>query len=73
VLGGVIVLGGVLVLRGIAAAYVSACEANAQVNPIVAHFEAFFAALGAGCGVRAFLEMMAALHIPLCLQYNREG
>jgi hypothetical protein len=39
---------GVLVFRTIAAADVAAGEAQAQVDPVVAHFQALFAAVGAG-------------------------
>jgi hypothetical protein len=40
------VFGGVLVFGGITAADVSAFEAEAKVNPSVAHFQAFFATGG---------------------------
>jgi hypothetical protein len=33
---------GVLVLRGVAAAYMAATEAEPQVNPLIARFQAFF-------------------------------
>ena len=39
-------VGSVLVLRGIAAAHVAAFAAQSQVNPAVAHLQAFLAALG---------------------------
>jgi hypothetical protein len=39
---------GVAVLRGVATAYVAALEAEAQVDPGVAGFEAFLAAAGVG-------------------------
>ncbi len=53
VLGGVEMFGGVLVFRGIAAAHFSAFQAEPQVHPGVADFEAFFAALGV-CGFTPF-------------------
>jgi hypothetical protein len=43
---GMEMFGGVLVLGGVAAAHVAAFSAETQVNPTVAHFQAFFAALG---------------------------
>jgi hypothetical protein len=43
VIRGVEVLGGVFVLRRIATADVPADQAQSQVDPRVAHFEAFFA------------------------------
>ena len=46
--GGVEVLGSVFVLRAIAATYVAAHQANAQVHPTIPHFEALFASSGAG-------------------------
>jgi hypothetical protein len=45
VLGGVKVFGGVFVLGRIAAANVSAAQAQAQVDPFIAHLQAFFAAI----------------------------
>jgi hypothetical protein len=42
----VVVLGGVLVLGTVAAAHVAARQAQPQVDPGVAHFQAFFAAGG---------------------------
>src|SRR5579872_7073866 len=47
-LGLVEVFGGMLVLRRIAAAHVPAAETFPQMDPGVAHLEAFFAALAAG-------------------------
>src|SRR5438309_1360498 len=46
-LGGVRVLGGVLVLRGVAAADVTATQAQSQVHPLVADGQAFLAAVAA--------------------------
>jgi len=37
---------GVLVFRGVATTDVAAAQTQAQMNPSVAHLEAFFAALG---------------------------
>jgi hypothetical protein len=45
---------GVLVFRTIAAADVAAGEAQAEVDPVVAHFQALLAALPAGCDVPDF-------------------
>jgi len=42
-LGGMEVFCGVLVLRGIAAPHVATGETEAEVDPRIAHFEAFFA------------------------------
>ena len=50
---------GVLVFRTIAAADVAAGEAEAQMNPVVAHFQALFAAVGAGRDISNFFQMMA--------------
>ena len=44
--GGMEMFRGVLVLGGVAAAHVAAFAAETQVNPAVAHLQAFFAALG---------------------------
>ena len=46
--GCVEMFGGVLVLRAVTAADVTACAAQAQVHPGVAHGEAFFAAIAVG-------------------------
>jgi hypothetical protein len=46
VFGGMKMFGGVLVFGGIATADVAAFEAQAQVDPGVAHFQAFFTAAG---------------------------
>ena len=62
VLGAVEVLGGVLVLRGVAAAYVSALEAGAEVNPGVAQGYAFVADVGFGGGVVGVAEVFAEGH-----------
>jgi hypothetical protein len=37
---------GVLVFRGVATAHVAAAQTQAEMNPGVAHLEAFFTALG---------------------------
>jgi hypothetical protein len=45
VLGGVKVFGGVLILGRIAATDVAATQAQAQVDPFIAHLQALFAAV----------------------------
>jgi hypothetical protein len=57
VLGLMEMLGGVCVLRGIAAAYVAALHAQAEMNPGVAHFYAFFAAVGVRCHFANLIQM----------------
>jgi hypothetical protein len=56
------VFGGVLVFGGITAADVSAFEAEAKVNPGVAHFQAFFATGGARDHFVGAREMCAGRH-----------
>jgi hypothetical protein len=53
-------LRGVLVFGGIAAAHVSADQAQAQVYPCVAHFQAFFAA------ARVWLDVPNLIHVRAC-------
>jgi hypothetical protein len=65
VLGGVKVLGGVLILGGIAAAHVAAFQAGAQVDPGIAHLEAFLASFGARFYSWTLLQVMARLHVSL--------
>jgi hypothetical protein len=50
----------VLVLRRIAAAHMPAREAQPQVNPGVAHLEAFLAAFPAGRDFANFLDVLAS-------------
>ena len=50
---------GVLVFRAVTAADVAAGEAQAQVNPVIAHLQALLAALAAGVDIVNFLEMGA--------------
>ena len=58
-------LGGMLVLRRIAAAHVAAATAETQMDPGVAHFEAFLAAMGSRPDVAHLIEMCAStLHTP---------
>jgi hypothetical protein len=47
-LGRVEMLGGMCILRRIAATYVSAEQAHAQMHPGIAHFQAFLATLRLG-------------------------
>ena len=56
------VFGGVLVFGGITAADVSAFEAEAKVNPGVAHFQAFFATGGVRGHFVEVREMCAGRH-----------
>jgi hypothetical protein len=49
--------GGVFIFRGVAAAYVSADQTHAEVDPTVAGFEALFAALGMGMDVLDLIEV----------------
>jgi hypothetical protein len=51
--------GGVLVLRRIAAADVAADSADSQVNPRVAHLEAFLTAMSSRLDVAHLAEMCA--------------
>ena len=61
--GVVKMFGCVLVLRGIAAANVTAFQAQAQMDPVVAHFEAFFATVGGVWSDLAdLIEMRADFH-----------
>jgi hypothetical protein len=57
VVGGVEMLGGVLIFRGVAAADVAAGEAEAKVDPGIAHFETFFTALRFGFYFFDLVEM----------------
>jgi hypothetical protein len=56
------VLGGVFVLRRIAAADVAAGEAQAQVDPGVAHLQTFFAAFGLRFYVVNLVEVRTGRH-----------
>ncbi len=64
VFGAVVVLGGVLVFGGVTAADVAAFQAKAEVEPLVAGLEAFFAALGVGlgCGQVLIVGKVGAQH-----------
>jgi hypothetical protein len=53
-------LGGVFVFRIIAAADVPTDQAKPQMNPGIAHLQAFLAALAAGFDLSNFTEMFAA-------------
>ncbi len=57
------VFGGVLVLGRIAAADVTASEADPQVNPLIAGFHAIFTNVAGGLEVAGFLKMSAGLHV----------
>ena len=52
-------LGGVFVFRIIAAADVPTDQAQPQMDPRIAHLQAFLAALAAGMDVTNFTEMLA--------------
>jgi hypothetical protein len=56
-LGGVKVLGGVFVLGRIAAADVAATQAQAKMDPSIAHLQALFAAVRVGLYVFNLIEM----------------
>ena len=60
-IGGVEVLGGVLVLRGIAATNVATDQADAQMHPAVAQFQAFFTPRRTRCHVANLIQMTALL------------
>jgi hypothetical protein len=62
VLGAVEVFGGVFVLGGIAAANVSAFEAETKVDPGVTHFQALFATVGVGIDLVDVREVCAGRH-----------
>jgi hypothetical protein len=57
----VIMLGGVFVLRRIATTHVSATQAEPQVNPGVAHLQAFFTTLALRLSVFRGLNVTAGL------------
>ena len=59
---GVVVPGSVLVLGGVAAAYVAAGEAGAEVDPGVAHRDALLADVDLGGLIFAVLEVFAEGH-----------
>ena len=63
------VLGRMLILRRIAAAYISTSQAQAEMNPPVAHLYAFFAHMFAGF-LNLDLIKMGAL---LCHKSSSEG
>ena len=65
VLGAVEVFGGVFVLGGIAAANVSAFEAETKVDPGVTHFQALFATVGVGIDLVDVREVCAGRHAVL--------
>jgi hypothetical protein len=62
VLGGVKVFGGVLVLGRIAATDVAATQAQAQVDPSIAHLQALFAAVGVGFYLVNLIQVGATIH-----------
>ena len=53
------VFGGVLVLGGVAATDMSTDQAQAQMDPSVSHFQAFFATVFAGCPKLDLVQMCA--------------
>jgi hypothetical protein len=57
VLGGVKMLGRVFVFGRIAAAHVAAAQAQAQMNPGIAHLEAFLASAGVRLHVLNLVEV----------------
>jgi len=62
VLGSVEMFGGVFVLRGVAAAYVTARQAQPQVHPAVSHFQAFLAAFGVRLNIVDLVHVSAFVH-----------
>jgi hypothetical protein len=56
---GMKMLGGVFIFGGIAAAHVAAYQAQAQVYPAVAHFDAFGADVRSGGGDFHFVQVFA--------------
>src|SRR5712691_6239442 len=56
-LASVKMLGGVFVLGGIATSDVATRETHSQVDPLVTHLQAFFAAVGTGLYVLDFLNV----------------
>jgi hypothetical protein len=56
-------LGGVLILRRVAAADVAAFQTQAQVNPGVAHFQAFLAAVRVRFHRTDLIEVRASWHL----------
>jgi len=48
---------GVFVFRRVAAADVAAAQAQAEMHPVVAHLEAFFAALGFGLDATNLIDV----------------
>jgi hypothetical protein len=53
--------GGMLILGGIAAAHVAADQAQAEMDPSVAHFQAFLASGAAGRHFADFLDVRATV------------
>jgi hypothetical protein len=64
VLGEMKMLGGVGVLRRIATADVAAFQAQAQVDPGVAHFQAFLAAVSVRCDFANLIHVRAVHVLP---------
>jgi hypothetical protein len=62
VLGRMKMLGGVLVLGRIAAAYVAAGQAQAEMHPSVTHLQALFAASRVRLYVANLIRMRASFH-----------
>jgi hypothetical protein len=61
-LGAVKMLGGMFILRGIAAAYMSAFQAHAQMNPRVTGFDAFLADVFVCAGYADLIQMCTLRH-----------
>lgn len=57
------VLGCVAVLRGVAAADVTACEAGAEMDPVIAQGDAFLANVSCWWGVSGSGKMLACWHV----------
>jgi hypothetical protein len=54
---GLKMLGGVFILRAVAAAYVAATQAEAQLNPGIAQLKACLTAFGAGIHIFDLIHM----------------
>jgi len=55
-------LGCMAVLRRVAASYMAACQAGAQMHPFISHRHALRAHMDLGCDVMAVGEMFAKRH-----------
>jgi hypothetical protein len=72
-LAAVKMLGGVFVLGGIAASDVAAREAHSQVDPLVTHFQAFLASVGAGFHIFDFFDVRTSFQHGHCVLLEFPG